>query len=78
MRALLATAPEPLEALGRVLVQHLVLLAQACLLRQHAPAAVAQAFIATRLGESARGRVVGAIDTRALDVGAVLARAFPA
>jgi len=78
LRALLATPPESLEALGRVLVQRLVLVAQACLLRRHAPAAVADGFIATRLGESARGRVVGAIDTRALDVGAVLARAFPA
>jgi putative acyl-CoA dehydrogenase len=69
--------PEGLEALGRVLVQRLVLVAQACLLRRHAPAAVADGFIATRLGSAAAGRVVGAIDTRAMDVAAVLARAFP-
>jgi putative acyl-CoA dehydrogenase len=60
-----------------VLVQRLVLVAQACLLRRHAPAAVADGFIATRLGSAAAGRVVGAIDTRAIDVAAVLARAFP-
>ena len=34
--------------------------------------------MATRLGSAGAGRVVGAIDTRAVDVAAVLARAFPA
>ncbi len=78
VQALLALPPQELEALGRVLAQQLVLLAQACLLRQHAPAFVADAFIATRLGEgSAGGRVVGAIDTRAMDVQALLERALP-
>ncbi len=78
LRGLLATKPpEALEALGRVLVQRLVLVAQACLLRRHSPAAVADGFIATRLGSASAGRVVGAIDTRAMDVAAVLARAFP-
>ena len=76
LQALLAAPPDQLEALGRVLAQRLVLLAQACLLRQHAPAAVADAFIATRLGDGGAGRVAGAIDTRGLDVGAILARAF--
>ncbi|WP_348682800.1 acyl-CoA dehydrogenase family protein [Acidovorax soli] len=78
LRSLLATPPEQREALGRVLVQRLVLVAQACLLRRHAPAAVADGFMATRLGSAGAGRVVGAIDTRAVDVAAVLARAFPA
>ena len=78
VQALLALPPHELEALGRVLAQQLVLLAQGCLLRQHAPAFVADAFIATRLGDgSAGGRVVGAIDTRAMDVQALLARALP-
>lgn len=76
LRALLATPPQQLEALGRVLAQQLVLLAQACLLRQYAPPFVADGFITTRLGGSGAGRVVGAIDTRSVDVGAVLARAF--
>ncbi len=78
LRALLATPPAQMEALGRVLVARLVVLAQACLLRRHAPACMADGFIATRLGAAgASGRVVGAIDTRALDVDAVLARALP-
>jgi len=79
VQALLALPPGDLEALGRVLVQQLVLVAQACLLRQHAPAFVADAFISTRLGEAGTGaRVAGAIDTRGMDVQAILQRAFPA
>lgn len=78
LQGLLATPPHALEALGRLLVQRLVLLAQACLLRRHAPAAVADGFIATRMGNACAGRVVGAVDSRAIDVAAVLARAFPA
>ncbi|PZU42345.1 MAG: DNA alkylation response protein, partial [Acidovorax sp.] len=77
LQALLAAPAEQLEGLGRVLTQRLVLLAQACLLRQQAPAAVADAFVATRLADSGAGRVAGAIDPRGLDVAAVLARAFP-
>lgn len=59
-------------------MQRLVLVAQACLLRRHAPQAVADAFIATRLEDSGAGRVVGAIDSRAVDTGTILERAFPA
>ena len=78
VQALLALPAEQLEALGRMLVQDLVLVAQACLLRQHAPAAVADAFIATRLGSAGSGgRIAGAIDTRAIDVNALLQRALP-
>ncbi len=73
---LLAQPPGQLEALSRVLAQRLVLAAQAALLRRHAPAAVADAFIATRLGDGDAGRVVGAIDTRAVAVDALLARAL--
>ncbi len=75
--ALLALPPEQAEALGRVLAQRLVLLAQACLLRRYAPAAMADAFIATRLGDGGAGRIMGAVDMRGLDVAAILARAFP-
>ena len=78
LHTLFASPPAELEALGRLLVQRLVLVAQACLLRQHAPAAVADAFIATRLGDAGAGRVVGAIDARGMDVGTILARALPA
>ena len=77
LTAMVTTAPEELEALGRIFVQQLVLLAQACLLRQHAPAYVADAFIATRLGAAGQGgRVAGAIDVRGLDVQAILQRAL--
>ncbi|NUZ04261.1 acyl-CoA dehydrogenase family protein [Piscinibacter koreensis] len=75
---LLTLAPEALEARGRELAQRLVLLAQAGLLRATAPAAVADAFVATRFGAASAGRVVGALDTSGIDVEAILERAFPA
>ena len=74
LRELLHT--EPAEALGRQLAQRLVITAQACLLRRDAPAAIAEAFIASRF-DARHGRVYGALDTRRLDVQAVLARAYP-
>jgi putative acyl-CoA dehydrogenase len=77
LRDMLATPPEALEGLGRRFAQRLVLAAQATLMRQHAPAFVADAFIATRL-DPQWGRVVGAIDTRGIDVDALLQRALPA
>jgi putative acyl-CoA dehydrogenase len=78
LRSLLRTPPEALEGMGRLLAQRLVLATQAALLRKTAPRAVADAFIATRLGEAAWGRVVGALDARRLDVAGLLARALPA
>ncbi|SPJ17086.1 putative acyl-CoA dehydrogenase AidB [Burkholderiales bacterium] len=67
--------PDALEALGRSFVQRLVLVAQACLLRASAPAAVAEGFLATRL-RGPWGQVVGAIDTRQLAVDALLQRSY--
>ncbi|SPE26538.1 putative acyl-CoA dehydrogenase AidB [Burkholderiales bacterium] len=67
--------PEELEGLGRSFVQRLVVAAQACLLCASAPGAVAEGFLASRLG-GPRGQVVGAIDTRQVDIGALLERAF--
>ena len=64
LRSLLGTPPEQLEGMGRLLAQRLVLATQAALLRKTAPSRVADAFIATRLGEAAWGRVVGAFDGR--------------
>ncbi|MNF13786.1 hypothetical protein D3C80_2157520 [compost metagenome] len=58
-------------------MQRLVLTAQACLLRHDAPPTVAQAFIATRLAQSGVGRVLGALDTRHMDVDQLLQRAVP-
>jgi len=70
-------APQTLEAGARLLAQRLVLTAQASLLRQFAPSAVADAFVATRLGTgtASQGRVYGAIDIGGLDVEAILGRA---
>ncbi|OWQ93375.1 DNA alkylation response protein [Roseateles aquatilis] len=76
LRGLLATPPEPLEAMGRRFASRLVLLAQAALLRRHAPGFVADAFSASRL-DAGWGAIVGALDTRAMDVDALLRRAFP-
>ena len=73
----LRLAPELQEAHARHWVQQLVLLAQACLLRSHAPQAVADAFIQSRLGAGASGWVVGTLDTQQLQVDAILHRALP-
>jgi putative acyl-CoA dehydrogenase len=64
------------QAQARNLAMRLVLLAQACLLRESAPAEVADAFVATRLG-ARWGRVAGAFDACALPVDAILQRAYP-
>ncbi|MGU7769532.1 acyl-CoA dehydrogenase family protein [Burkholderia sp. MR1-5-21] len=78
LRAMLAAPPDMLEASGRLFAQRLVLAAQACLLRRDAPAAVADAFIATRLAEPAWGRIAGGFDPRGVDIAALLQRAYPA
>ncbi len=68
------------ESSARAVAQRLVLLAQACLLRESAPAWVSGAFIATRFGDAHWGRVVGAMETRTstvLDFPALLERALP-
>ena len=65
------------EAGARAIAQRLVLLAQACLLQQQAPAFVADAFFATRFADPHWGRVTGAMDTRGIHVAALQERAFP-
>lgn len=76
LQAMLAEPPEVLEGLGRRFTERLAVVAQACLLRQHAPNFVADAFVQTRL-DPQWGRVVGTIDTRGMDVDRILARALP-
>ena len=68
----LATVTEPG---ARRLVETLALALQASLLARHAPAVVADGFIATRLGD-APWRTYGAFDAE-IDLGAILARAMP-
>ncbi|MBV8500689.1 MAG: acyl-CoA dehydrogenase family protein [Paucibacter sp.] len=77
LRALLGGAPDLLEARGRQVAQDLVLVTQAALLRRQAPAFVADAFMATRLGNQGWGAVVGVIDPGSIDVQALLERALP-
>ncbi|CAM2194792.1 putative acyl-CoA dehydrogenase AidB [Paraburkholderia kururiensis] len=77
--------PATREASARRIAQQLVLIAQAVLLVRHAPAHVADAFIATRLagegngasGGTTGGRVYGTLPP-AFDHAALVARAFPA
>ncbi|WP_417284966.1 acyl-CoA dehydrogenase family protein [Comamonas sp.] len=76
-RRLSAPALE-LEPQARRLVQDLVLLAQGCLLRQHAPDFMVDGFVNTRLGEQRGAMVVGAFNAAMLDVDAILQRALPA
>jgi putative acyl-CoA dehydrogenase len=65
-----------LEAGGRLIAQQLTLLCQTALLHAHAPHPIADAFIATRLGDPHAGRVFGTIETAGIDVEAVLGRMF--
>jgi putative acyl-CoA dehydrogenase len=73
----LTSAPEAREASARRIAQQIVLIAQAVLLVQHAPSFVADAFIATRLGEGCgeSGRVYGTLPA-AYDHAAIVERAF--
>jgi putative acyl-CoA dehydrogenase len=72
-KARLKTVTEPH---ARVLVEELALALQGALLARHAPKAVADAFVATRLGETP-WRTYGAFDAE-IDVRAIVARAMPA
>ncbi|MBW4046923.1 MAG: isovaleryl-CoA dehydrogenase [Proteobacteria bacterium] len=83
--AILSRAMAALEALiaeaardprmGRSMAQELVLLVQAVLLRQHAPQAVADAFIVSRLGCARNGRIFGALP-QGVDARAIIERAW--
>ncbi|MBN3767069.1 isovaleryl-CoA dehydrogenase [Burkholderia sp. Ac-20365] len=73
----LTSAPEAREASARRIAQQLVLIAQAVLLTKHAPSFVADAFIATRLGDGCgeSGRVYGTLPA-SFDHAAIVDRAF--
>ncbi len=71
----LATPPEQREMLARRFVQRLVLAVQGSLMLQHAPAAVADAFIASRT-DAECGRVYGTLAAPALQQN-ILDRAWP-
>ncbi len=68
-------APEGLQFMGRSLVSRLVILAQAVLLKRHAPDYVADGFIQSRYSPF-HGRVVGMLEMKQPDVERLLHRAF--
>ena len=67
--------PKLLDARGRTLVEALAVLAAATILRAHAPAAVADAFIATRISGDPRQTYGQGLEHA--DVRAIIARASP-
>jgi putative acyl-CoA dehydrogenase len=67
--------PRLLDGRGRLLVEGLAVLASGTILRAHAPVAVADAFIATRMGALLRQTYGTGIDWA--DIKAILARASP-
>ena len=73
VRNALAQNPAGAPARARWLAERMVLLLQSALLVQHAPSAVSDAFIATRLRQS--GGTYGVVDLGAQDVAAILERA---
>ncbi|EOR04543.1 acyl-CoA dehydrogenase family protein [Acinetobacter tandoii] len=65
--------PEQLQFMARSLVSRLVILAQASLLQQYAPAFIAEAFIQSRY-QAFHGRVVGMLEIQPSDVNRILER----
>jgi len=80
LKQLLTTPPEQREMLARRLVQQLILTVQGALMLQHAPAAMAQAFVLSR-SDAANGRVYGTLPAGTTDAAslqqAILQRAWP-
>ena len=74
---LLQQSPEEIQFMGRSLVSRLVILAQAVLLKRHAPDYVADGFIQSRYSPF-HGRVVGMLALQQPDVERLLQRAFAA
>jgi putative acyl-CoA dehydrogenase len=68
--------PRLLDRRGRALTEALAVLAAASLLRAHAPAAVADAFIASRLAGAPRQTYGQGLESA--DTGAIVDRAYPA
>ncbi|NNH86919.1 acyl-CoA dehydrogenase family protein [Acinetobacter terrae] len=68
-------SPEDLQFMGRSLVSRLVILAQAVLLKRHAPDFVANGFIQSRYRDF-HGQVVGMLNPKDVDVERLLERAL--
>lgn len=69
--------PDELQFMGRSLVSRLVILAQAVLLKRHAPDYVADGFIQSRYSQF-HGRVVGMLEMKQPEIERLLHRAFAA
>lgn len=65
-----------IEFRARGIVEKLALLLQGSLLRRHAPAAVADAFVSSRLGTEGMGRALGTLPS-GVEVATILDRALP-
>lgn len=80
LRADLAAPADQREMLARRLVQRLVLAAQGSLMLRHAPQAIADAFISSRI-DAECGRVYGTLNSGTLNAAAlqqdILSRAWP-
>jgi putative acyl-CoA dehydrogenase len=74
LRSDLSSPPEQRELLARRFSQQLVLAVQGCQMLQHAPAAIADAFIASRI-DAQCGRVYGTLSASAAQAG-ILERAW--
>jgi putative acyl-CoA dehydrogenase len=75
LRVDLATPPEQREMLARRFVQRLIIAVQGSLMLQHAPAAIADAFIASRI-DAECGRVYGTLSAPVMQQ-QILDRAWP-
>ncbi|ASU37840.1 isovaleryl-CoA dehydrogenase [Herbaspirillum sp. meg3] len=80
LKQLLTTPPDQREMLARRLVQQLILTVQSALMLQHAPTAMAEAFVLSR-SDAANGRVYGTLSAGTTDAAslqrAILERAWP-
>lgn len=73
LQQLFQQTPEQLQFMARSLVSRLVILAQASLLQQYAPAFITEAFIQSRY-QAFHGRVVGMLEVQPFDVNRILER----
>ena len=76
MRAVRACLADPVaaETRARWLLESMALAVQGALMRRHADAAAAEAFVSSRIGNSG-GRALGALDSTAAALGALVQRA---
>jgi putative acyl-CoA dehydrogenase len=77
LKHLLQTDPTALEAISRLLTEKLMLLVQACLMKQRAPEFMSKAFIELRLNQTLATNYGAFKPSDIIDYKAILERAFP-